>query len=224
MPALDDVNSGDLATRGSPPPGGTPLSSWCRTRRDTPICCGCWQSPTERTRNPTRGCRSPSLCAHADGLILLTGGPEGPLGRLLLEGRREAAEALVAQWREAFGDRLYIELLRHGLENEAATEPALLAIAKTRSADCRHQRRLFHHTRHVRGARCAVVHLAGHAPGGHQPSPPDAWSTFKSGAEMRALFSDLPDAIANTGLIARRCAFAIDSVKPMLPPYDCGEE
>ena len=101
------------------------------------------------------------LCGYADGLILLTGGPEGPVGRLLLEGRREAAETLVAQLREAFRDRLYVELLRHGLESEAATEPALLAIAaQGRSADCRHQRRLLHHTRHVRSARCAVVHLA----------------------------------------------------------------
>ncbi len=32
------------------------------------------------------------LCAHAEGLIVLTGGPEGPIGRLLLEGRREAAD------------------------------------------------------------------------------------------------------------------------------------
>jgi DNA polymerase III subunit alpha len=164
------------------------------------------------------------LCAHADGLILLTGGPEGPLGRLLLEGRREAAEALVAQWREAFGDRLYIELLRHGLENEAATEPALLAIAKTADLPIVATNDAYFTTPDMYEAHDALLcisqgtHLAD--TNRRRLTPEHA---FKSGAEMRALFSDLPDAIANTGLIARRCAFAIDSVKPMLPPYDCGE-
>ncbi len=47
---------------------------------------------------------------------------------------------------------------------------------------------------------------------------------FKSASEMQALFSDLPDAVANTVLIARRCAFMIETVKPILPPYDCGPD
>ena len=45
------------------------------------------------------------LLAHAEGLFLLTGGTRGPIARLLAEGRRADAEALLAQFREAFPDR-----------------------------------------------------------------------------------------------------------------------
>lgn len=53
------------------------------------------------------------LEAHSDGLICLSGGPDGPVGRLLQAGQRPAAEALVARLARAFPDRLYIELQRH---------------------------------------------------------------------------------------------------------------
>ena len=164
------------------------------------------------------------LCTYADGLILLTGGPDGPVGRLLLEGRREAAESLVAQLRGAFGDRLYVELLRHGLESEAAIEPALLAIAAKAGLPIVATNDAYFATADMYEAHDALLCISQgtHLADNNRRRLTQEHS-FKSGAEMRALFSDLPDAVANTALIARRCAFAIDSVRPMLPPYDCGE-
>jgi DNA polymerase III subunit alpha len=164
------------------------------------------------------------LCTYADGLILLTGGPDGPVGRLLLEGRREAAESLVAQLRGAFGDRLYVELQRHGLEGEAAIEPALLAIAAKAGLPIVATNDAFFATPDMYEAHDALLcisqgtHLAD---ANRRRLTPEHY--FKSGAEMRALFSDLSDAVANAALIARRCAFSIDAVRPMLPPYECGE-
>src|SRR5690606_28383920 len=74
------------------------------------------------------------LEAHSGGLICLTGGPDGPLGRLLRAGQRERAEALAARLAAAFGDRLYVELQRHpgedGLtEAERGSERGLVEIA-----------------------------------------------------------------------------------------------
>src|SRR3954471_19023272 len=69
------------------------------------------------------------LLAHAPGLILLTGGPNGPVDRLLAEGQPQAAEAVLDRLAEAFGDRLYVELQRHGLPNEAAVEEKLIDLA-----------------------------------------------------------------------------------------------
>jgi DNA polymerase III subunit alpha len=164
------------------------------------------------------------LCTHACGLILLTGGPDGPVGRLLLEGRREAAEAVVAQLREAFCGRLYVELLRHGLESEAAIEPALLAIAAKAGLPIVASNDAYFATPDMYEAHDALLCIS---QGTHLADANRRRLTqehsFKSGAEMRALFSDLPDAVVNTTFIARRCAFAIDAVRPMLPPYDCGE-
>src|SRR5579872_3489501 len=62
------------------------------------------------------------LVRHSQGLILLTGGPDGPVNRLLAAGQPDAAERMLDLLAEAFGDRLYVELQRHGRADEAAVE------------------------------------------------------------------------------------------------------
>ncbi len=69
------------------------------------------------------------LAAASDGLICLTGGPKGPVGRLLAEGQGEAAEAVLGDLKAAFPGRLYIELMRHGGSEEARIEPGLVDLA-----------------------------------------------------------------------------------------------
>src|SRR5581483_8933537 len=69
------------------------------------------------------------LAAHAEGLILLSGGPDGPVDPLFASGRGKDGEAALARMAEAFGDRFYVELQRHGLASEAAAEPGLVAWA-----------------------------------------------------------------------------------------------
>ncbi|HET9160890.1 MAG TPA: PHP domain-containing protein, partial [Caulobacteraceae bacterium] len=66
---------------------------------------------------------------HAEGLILLSGGPDGPIDPLFAAGRKADGERAIAAMAEAFGQRFYIELQRHGLAQEAAAEPALVAFA-----------------------------------------------------------------------------------------------
>ena len=94
------------------------------------------------------------LAAYGDGLIALTGGPEGPVGRALASGNRGRAEGVLDRLRELFPGRLYIELMRHGLEvrgpdRAGADRPGLRA----RAAAGRHQRRALPRGRGVRGAR-----------------------------------------------------------------------
>ncbi|MCO4809459.1 MAG: PHP domain-containing protein, partial [Planktomarina temperata] len=57
------------------------------------------------------------LAAHAEGVICLTGGPNGPLGKLLQNGQTAKAQALLEGLAQAFGDRLYVELQRHPSED-----------------------------------------------------------------------------------------------------------
>src|SRR5581483_11140104 len=64
-----------------------------------------------------------------DGLLLLTGGPTGPIGRLLLEGQGDAAEAMLLRLKAFFPERLYIELMRHSLPAEDRIENALIELA-----------------------------------------------------------------------------------------------
>ena len=77
--------------------------------------------------------RADLLAEHAEGLIALTGGPGGPVNRLLVDGQLAAADALVERLAQMFGDRLYIELQRHGLPEERAAEPKLIDIAYARA-------------------------------------------------------------------------------------------
>jgi len=165
-----------------------------------------------------------SLCGHADGLILLTGGVDGPLARPLLDGRTDVAQATAAQLHAAFGDRLYVELQRHGTEAEQAVEPALLALARDHGLPIVATNDVYFAGTGMYEAHDALLCIAQgvHIADGNRRRLTREHG-FKSAPEMRAAFADLPDAIANTVLIARRCAFAIDKVKPMLPPYDCGE-
>ena len=63
------------------------------------------------------------------GLIVLSGGPDGPVDPLFASGKTEEARAALETMRQAFGDRFYVELQRHGLPAEARAEPGLVAYA-----------------------------------------------------------------------------------------------
>ena len=164
-----------------------------------------------------------ALIQHADGLILLTGGPGGPVGRLLLENKRDEATALLARLAAAFPDRLYVEIMRHGLADEDVTENAFLDLAHRQSLPIVATNDVHFATPDLYEAHDALLCIAQGTvltnPERRRLSPEHY---LKSPAAMAALFADLPDAVGNTVRIARRCSFFLGQVKPMLPHFDCG--
>ncbi|MFA6312634.1 MAG: DNA polymerase III subunit alpha [Sterolibacterium sp.] len=162
--------------------------------------------------------------AHAEGIIALTGGPAGPVGRLLADGQRDAAEALLGRLAGAFPGRLYVELMRHGMDAEAAIEAALIELAYAHGLPLVATNEVFFAGPDMYEAHDALICIAGGAyvsEGERRRLTPEHY--FKSAEEMRVLFADLPEAVDNTLVIARRCAFMVEKVAPILPPYDCGE-
>ena len=162
--------------------------------------------------------RLPTLQAHAAGLILLTGGTTGPIARLLAEGRPDPAARLLSALREAFPDRLAVELHRHGLEIERAVEPALVALADRLGLPIVAANDVYFAKPEMHEAHDALLCIAE----GRTMAEPDrrrvtAEHWFKPPAAMRALFADLPDACDNTLAIARRCAAMTEVRKPELP-------
>ena len=164
-----------------------------------------------------------ALAAHGDGLILLTGGAGGPLGRLLEEGQKDEAVALAERLAAAFPGRLYVEIMRHGLESEARVEPALLDLAYgldlplVATNDCHFtDASMFE----AHDALMCIADGAFVSESDRRRLNPEY--RFKSASEMRALFEDLPEAVDNTIVIARRCAFMVEARDPILPPFDCG--
>ncbi len=155
---------------------------------------------------------------HAAGLMLLTGGTRGPLGRLLAEGRQPEAASMLAEMAEAFGDHAAVELHRHGLPVERAIEPGLIALADAAGLPLVATNECFFATAAMQEAHDALLCIAA----GRLMADPERrrvtgehW--FKPAAAMRALFADLPEACDNTLAIARGCAVMAETRKPLLP-------
>jgi DNA polymerase-3 subunit alpha len=158
------------------------------------------------------------IAEHAGGLILLTGGSEGPIARFLGEGRKPEAERLLAALAEAFPDRTAMELHRHGRPDERAIEPGLIALADAARVPLVATNECFFAEPAMHEAHDALLCIAEGrllAETERRRVTPEHW--FKPAAMMRALFVDLPDACDNTLAIARRCAVMAEARKPLLP-------
>src|SRR6185437_5094552 len=160
------------------------------------------------------------LAEHASGLIALTGGPGGVINALLLEGQGEAASALLDELAAIFPGRLYVELQRHGLAEERATEAVLIDLAYAKNLPL-----VATNDVHFGGAAMYEAHdaLLCIADGTFVSQDDRRRLTrehrFKSAAEMAAQFADLPEALDNTIEIARRCAFRPKKRDPILPQF-----
>lgn len=161
------------------------------------------------------------LLAHSEGLIALTGGGAGLLTPLFEAAKADAAKTVLQRLRDTFRDRLYVELQRHGERAEAETEAALVQLAYdldlplVATNDIRFEKRADH------GAHDALMCIAASSYLGEEDRPRvTAEHYFKSGAEMAALFADMPEALDSTSEIARRCAIRAEKRKPILPQFD----
>jgi len=167
------------------------------------------------------------LEAHADGLICLTGGAEGPVGQLLQLGQRDKADALMQRLKTCFGDRLYIELQRHPgeggqpTEGERATERGFVEMAYQMDIPLVATNDVYFPKQKLFEAHDALICIKEGAYVDQQEDrrrlTPQHY--FKSPEEMVTLFADLPEAIENTVEIARRCAFAPSRCDPILPKF-----
>ncbi|MDE2911428.1 MAG: DNA polymerase III subunit alpha [Paracoccaceae bacterium] len=167
----------------------------------------------------------PQLEARAEGLICLSGGAGGPIGRLLLDGQTGPARALMERLGQIFGDRLYVEVQRHPVEgqwateDERATEPQFLDMAYSMGLPLVATNDVHFDTRDMHSAQDALLCIKD---GTYvdQKEPRRRLTEhhyLKSSREMEDLFVDLPEAVDNSMEIARRCAFRVPSRDPILP-------
>ena len=164
------------------------------------------------------------LEAFNEGIILLSGGAEGPVGRLLQNGQRQEAEALLLKLSGIFDGRFYVELQRHDTDAEHLTEDAFIDLAYAHDLPLVATNQAFFPKREMYEAHDALLCIAE----GRYVSETDRRRAspehyFKSAAEMRALFEDLPEAVDNTVVIAKRCAFKVPIIDPILPKFTLGE-
>ncbi len=166
------------------------------------------------------------LAEFSDGLICLSGGANGPVGMLLQQGQRPAAQALMDRLKEIYADRLYVELQRHPGESglpdaEQQTERGFVEMAYAMELPLVATNDVYFPKEEMYEAHDALICIAEGAYVDQQEPrrrlTPQHY--FKSPEEMATLFADLPEALENTVEIAKRCAFGTYRRDPILPKF-----
>jgi len=155
---------------------------------------------------------------RTEGLICLTGAGEGALVRLLAEGQASAASQYLDRIHAIFGDRLYIEIARRDDAAEEQAEGALLDLAYDRGLPIVATNPACFAEPHFHPAHDVMLCIASSSyvdSSDRQRSSPQSW--IKPADEMHRRFADLPEALANTLVVAQRCAVAAPKRKPILP-------
>ena len=161
------------------------------------------------------------------GLIALTAGAEGAVARLLANGQADKALAYLDRLQAIFPDRLYVEIARRGDPVEDAAEDALIDLAYQRDLPLVATNPAAYSDPSFHAAHDAMLCIAGSAyveSTERATSSPEAW--LKDTGSVTELFADLPEAIANTAVIARRCAVAARSsfARPPRPSRRAGTD
>jgi len=166
-----------------------------------------------------------ALEALSGNLIALTAGREGALARLLADGQQTKAEAYLKRLQGLFPGRLYVEISRRHDPIEEAAEDALIDLAYARDLPLVATNPAAYSDPSFHAAHDAMLCIANseYVESADRPtSSPDAW--LKDGAAMAELFADLPEALANTAVIAQRCAVAAPQRRPILPRLSDDED
>ncbi len=165
----------------------------------------------------------PQMRDHTDGLIVLTGGPSGPLNRAMMDGQADRAAEIAATLHDLYRDRLYIELQRHR-GYDRTVEGALLDMAYERDIALVATNEAYFPEAQDYEAHDVLLCIAeGRKVFEEDRRKLTADHYLKSSAEMALLFADLPEALANTLVIAERCAFSVPERDPILPFFTGGK-
>src|SRR6185312_350348 len=163
------------------------------------------------------------LEGHAEDLIALSGGPDGPISLALAANQVQLALTRCERLASRFGDRLYLELQRHGIERERRAEAGLIDLAYSRGLPLVATNQPYFAATDDYEAHDALLCIAsGRLIAETDREQLTADHRFKTRAEMAVLFADVPEALASTVEIAERCAFRPMTRKPILPRFTVG--
>ena len=150
------------------------------------------------------------LPRHVDGLVLLTGGRDGPLSRPLREGRHGAAREILAGYMDWFGlDSVYVELQQNFIHGDTKCNYGLASLARECGAETAATNGVLYHVpeRHrLQNALAAIHHNVTLNESVHRMRL-SGESCLKSPEQMARLFRWCPEAVANTVRVAEQCAF-----------------
>lgn len=163
--------------------------------------------------------RAEWLADLGEGIIALTGGTNGPINMALADDKKDRALGRLEYLKTVFGDRLYMELQRHG-NYDRTIEATLVELAYQYRIPLVATNEAYFKDIEGYEAHDALLAIAE----GQIVSNPDRRRVtpdhyLKSQSEMVELFSDLPEALENTVEIAMRCHAYTPTRKPILPRF-----
>jgi DNA polymerase-3 subunit alpha len=161
------------------------------------------------------------LRAHAEGLIALTGGLTGPLDMAVRTGgRSDLAAQRLELLKDSFGPNLYVELQRHGWDDERAIEAHLIDLADGNGLPLVATNEAFFAKPSDYEAHDALLAIAaGRIVSDDSRRRLTPQYDLKTRAEMMRLFADMPEALQSSVEIALRCAYRVPTRKPILPRF-----
>ncbi|WP_429019591.1 DNA polymerase III subunit alpha [Aeromonas allosaccharophila] len=165
------------------------------------------------------------LAEHAKGVIVLSGGREGDVGKFLLKGNRQMTEQCLAFYQTHFPDAYYLELLRTGRPDEEvylhmavaiATEFELPVVATNEVVFLNADDFDAHEIR-------VAIHDGYTLMDKRRPRRYSPQQYLRSQEEMAELFADIPEALENTVEIAKRCNVTVRLGEYFLPNFPTGD-
>ena len=172
------------------------------------------------------------ILEHKEGLITTTGGLTAEIPNLILNvGENQAEEAFI-WWHTTFGDDFYVELFRHGLEEEDHVNKVLLGFARKYGVKYFASNNVYYSTKEDAVSHdillCVKDGVLKETPigrgRGYRYGFPNDEFYFKSQQEMKELFKDLPEAIATTQEIIDKVEIYDLKRDVLLPAFDIPEE
>lgn len=164
------------------------------------------------------------LIEHKEGLIILSGGRRGDVGKALLKGNMALAEQSAAFYQQYFPDAYYLELTRTGRTDEDAYLRFILDFAQQHTLPvvatnevCFLSTDLFY-AHEIRVA----IHDGFTMDDPRRPKHYSAEQYLRSEQEMCELFADIPEALINSVEIAKRCNVTVRLGEPFLPNFPTG--
>lgn len=160
---------------------------------------------------------------YSEGLIFLSGGPNGAIGQSILNDKLDEAKAILKESLELWGDRFYLELHRTGRPRERFYNETLLKLSLEFQCPvvATNEVVMLEKTDfEAHQARLGIqqgVQLTQIAQSKNTYYTAEQY--FKSAREMRELFKDIPSAIDNTLEIAKRCTVTLALGQVFLPNF-----
>ncbi|MFM7084229.1 MAG: DNA polymerase III subunit alpha, partial [Hyphomicrobium sp.] len=161
-----------------------------------------------------------NICSNFKGIVLLTGGPNGPIDRQLSLGLIEIAQKRITLLKNVFGQNLYVEIQRHNLPEENENESRILKLAYDNAIPLVATNEVYFGSPDEHEAHDVLMCIAEGryiSEDGRRKVSREHY--FKTSHEMASLFHDLPEALENSVEIAKKCTFRPIGRKPILPSF-----